>query len=164
MSLAGNSPLEEFDGGRQRLNDTDPDRSTTNSEATHWIYAGVNSSNVKEIEVWPTPSTAILLRGQYLREAPTLVAATTIDVPVPILVYAAAADACHMLHAKQGTQETMWENKALFFERKANEVAKDYRPVELELTSPPNQFGRWAGGLKSLRGTDYETTHQLESP
>lgn len=164
VSLAGDFPLEELDGGRKRLDDMEPDRSTTDDHPRHWVYAGTNSSNVREIEVWPVPSTARILRGQYLREAPALVAATTIDVPTPLLVFAAAADACHMLHAKQGSTETMWEAKALFFERKANEVAKDYRITEIELTSPPTQIGRWPSSSASrLRGTDWETDHDLSS-
>lgn len=165
VSLAGDFPLEELDGGRKRLDDTEPERLTTNDHPTSWVYAGADSSNVREIEVWPVPSTARLLRGQFLREAPTLASGTTIDIPVPLLVFAAAADACHMLHTKQGSTETMWENKALFFERKALEVMKDYRITELELTSPPTQLGRWpSSSTAGLRGTDWEVTHDLDTP
>ena len=162
ISIAADYPLEELDGGRERLDRIDPDRSTTGSEVTHWIYAGVNSSNVREVEVWPVPTQARILRGQYLREAPTLTTNSTIDVPVPMLVYGAAADACHLLHAKQGSQEPMWADKALFFERKQREVADDYKFVDFNLTSPPRQLGRRpkSGGL--MRGTDWAVSHDTD--
>lgn len=164
VSLAGSFSLDELDGGRARLDTMDPERSTTNSHPTHWLYAGANSGlTARELEVWPVPTEARLLRGQFNREAPTLSAGTTIDMPTPVLVYAATADACHLLHAKQGSQETMWEQKALFFERKANEVAKDYKVGELEMTSPPTQLGRAPSNTR-LASNDYEVSHQIEMP
>jgi len=166
VSLAGAFPIDELDGGRARLDVMDPERLTTNTHPTHWLYAGSNSGlTAREIEVWPIPTEARLLRGQFNREAPILSAASTIDMPTPVLVFAAAADACHLLHAKQGSQETMWEQKALFFERKSLEVMKDYKIGELELTSPPTQIGRAPSYTRArLLGTDYEVSHQIDTP
>lgn len=162
VSLTGIYPIDELDGGRDRLDEMDPERLTTNSHPTYWCYAGANSAFTREIEVWPVPTQARLLRGQYNREAPILVSGTTVDIPTPLLVFAAAADACHMLHAKQGSMETMWENKALFFERKAEEVKKDYQIGELELTSPPTHLARSSmDRMSQFKGTDYQVTHQI---
>jgi hypothetical protein len=78
-------------------------------------------------------------------------------------VYYTAADGCHLLHAKQGSTESMWENKALFFERKGREVMADYMPIEDDLTSPARSLRRASSNpLRSLRGTDYETSHDLD--
>lgn len=166
ISLAGAFPLDELDGGRTRLDVMDPDRITTNSHPTCWLYAGANSGlTAREIEVWPVPTQSRLLRGQFNREAPILSAGTTIDMPTPVLVFAASCDACHLLHAKQGSQELMWEQKALFFERKANEVAKDYQVNELELTSPPTQLGRAPSYTSArLRNWDYLVSHDIDTP
>lgn len=164
ISLVGTYPMEELDGGRSRLDEMDPDRLSTGDHPTFWVYAGAERTKaIREIEVWPVPTAARVLRGQYNRDAPTLALNNVIDVPAPVLVYASAADGCHLLHAKQGSTETMWENKALFFERKANEVAKDYKITELEMTSPPTHLMHAAHGrMGNLRGTDYEVAHDLD--
>ena len=166
ISLVGDAPIEELDGGRARLDTMDPQRSTTNDHPTYWLYAGADRRlGTREIEVWPVPTMNRFLRGQYNRRAPELSPDTILDLPTPLLVFATAADACHLLHAKQGSEETMWENKALFFERKAGEVQKDYAIRDLELTSPPNHLERSSMDKQSqLAGTDWEVTHQLESP
>lgn len=166
ISLVGTYPIDELDGGRTRLDEMDPDRQTTNDHPNYWLYAGANSQAfTREIELWPVPTQARLLRGQYNRKAPDLKPNSLIDLPIPLLVYSGAADACHLLHAKQGSEETMWENKALFFERKAEEVRKDFEIVELELTSPPTHIGRSSQDRHSqFAGTDYEVSHHLERP
>lgn len=166
VSLVGDYPMDELDGGRERLDAMDPDRITTNDHPTYWLYAGVDATTFdREIEVWPVPTEGRLLRGQFNRIAPTLSSGSTIDLPVALLVYSATADACHLLHAKQGTMETMWENKALFFERKAEEVRKKFERRDFELTSPPNHLGRSNADRRTqFRNTDYEVTHQLDSP
>lgn len=163
ISLVGAYPLEELSGGRSALDEMDPDRLSVADHPNYWFYAGAERVKLtREIEVWPTPTTNRVLRGQYNREAPLLATASIIDVPTPILVYATAADGCHLLHAKQGTTELMWENKALFFERKSQEVAKDYKVNDFERTSPPNQLVKRQSSRSMLRGTDYEITHDLD--
>lgn len=166
ISLVGDYPMEELDGGRERLDAMDPDRLTTNNHPTYWYYAGAHATTFdREVEVWPVPTEGRLLRGQYTRMAPTLSAASTIDLPVALLVYAGAADACHLLHSKQGTMETMWENKALFFERKSEEVRKRFEARDFERTSPATHLGRSSMDKQSqFAGSDWEVSHQLESP
>jgi len=166
VSLVGESPMEELDGGRDRLDAMDPDRITTNNHPTYWCYAGAHATSfTREIEVWPVPTEGRLLRGQHQRSAPTLSASSTIDMPVALLVYAGAADSCHLLHAKQGSMETMWENKALFFERKSEEVRKKFEKRDLELTSPPTHLGRSSMDRQAqFAGTDWEVSHQIEAP
>lgn len=166
VSLVGDYPMEELDGGRERLDAMDPDRITTNDHPTYWLYAGAHATSFdREIEVWPVPTEGRLLRGQYNRMAPTLSSGSTIDMPVALLVYAGAADACHLLHAKQGSMETMWEQKALFFERKEEEVRKKFERHDLELTSLPTHLGRSSMDKRTqFANTDFEVSHQLESP
>ncbi len=166
ISLAGDAPVIELDGGRDRLDLMDPDRITTNNHPTYWCYAGAQATSFdREIEVWPVPTEGRLLRGQFLRMAPTLSSSSIIDLPTALLIYGVAADACHLLHAKQGSMETMWEQKALFFERKEEETRKKFERRDLEMTSPPNQLGRMpASRMASFAGTDWEVTHQIEEP
>lgn len=150
--------IREMDGGRSRLDLLDPGRITTDSRPTHWVYASVNSDNVKMIEVWPVPTTVRLLRGQYLRDAPILDLTTTIDVPVPILVYATAADCFAARAAKTG--DVGDGQMGIFYERKYGEVLLDYKPLERERTSPPRSIGR----LVSPRlGGDYYLDHHIET-
>lgn len=166
LTLVGAYPLDEMDGGRSVLDEIDPDRLSTNTHPTHWVYAGADRVKAtREIEIWPVPTTGRVLRGQYNREAPILGTGSIIDVPTPVLVYAAAADGCHILHAKQGSTELMWENKALFFERKSQEVVKDYKIADFEMTSPPNHLMKVQSDRRTaLRGTDYEISHDLDTP
>lgn len=166
ISLVGDYPVDELDGGRERLDAMDPDRLTTNNHPTYWYYAGAHATTFdREVEVWPVPTEGRLLRGQYTRMAPTLSAASTIDLPVALLVYAGAADACHLLHSKQGTMETMWENKALFFERKSEEVRKRFEARDFERTSPATHLGRSSMDKQSqFAGSDYAVSHDLEVP
>jgi hypothetical protein len=156
-TLAGQMRLEEYEGGRTALDLDDPYRTATAAEPTHWLYAGEDTSNVKQVELWPVPTSARLLRGQYLKSAGTLASGTYIDIPVPMLVFSAAADCCHLLHAKLGSSETMFENMALFFERKVTEISTDYKVVDQAERSLPTQIGRSTrrgGGQRSM-GADY---------
>lgn len=162
LSLAGQFQLEELSGGRSSLDMDDPDRLSVSDHPTHWFYAGAERVRLtREIELWPVPTVNRILRGQYNREAPLLSTASIMDIPAPVLVYATAADGCHLLHAKQGTTELMWENKALFFERKSQEVVKDYKINDFERTSPPNYLARSSSSSR-FSGTDYEITHDLD--
>jgi hypothetical protein len=166
VSLVGDYPMEELDGGRERLDAMDPDRITTNNHPTYWYYAGAHATTFdREIEVWPVPTEGRLLRGQFNRMAPTLSSGSIIDMPVAVLVYGGAADACHLLHAKQGTMETMWEQKALFFERKEEETRKKFERHDLDKLSLPTHLGRSSmDKMSQFAGSDYEVSHQLESP
>lgn len=159
LSLAGDFPIEEMDGGRTELDRIDPDRSASSAHATHWVYTGVNSSNTVEIELWPVPTSNRVYRGQFARRAPTLAATTTIDIPRGVLVYAVAADSLNMLHAKTG--DAAYQTLALFYESKAKNVAQEIKPIELERLSLPTTLKRRSGALGGLRGTDFEVDHDL---
>ena len=161
ISLSGaNFEVDELDGGRSALDEIDPTRSTTAAHPTHWVYAGENSSSVREIEVWPVPTSAALLRGQYSRRAPTLAASTEIGMPRSVLVYAVMADACNMLFHKTG--DTVWGDRAVFYERKYGDDEKRFRFMDLERLSPARSLGhhRRLGGF---RGTDFEATHDMDA-
>lgn len=162
-ALAGQIPLEEYDGGLDALDHADPYRTATADEPTRWLYAGESDTNVKLVELWPVPTAGRILRGQYLKAAGTLTSSSYIDIPVPLLVFATAADACHLLHAKQGSSEAMWSDKALFFERKATEVSTDYYVNDQAERSLPTRLGRAAshgGGRGSGPGGDYWVSRQ----
>lgn len=161
-ALAGYFPVNELDGGRDAIEMIDPRRISTSDQPFYWFWAGTDPmTGYRRVELWPVPSTARILRGQYLKQAATLTGSDVVQVPAPLLVWATAADCCHILHAKQGSTETMWENKALFFERKANEVESDYGVVDFARLSPNRTLRKrryWSG----LEGTDFEVTHQMD--
>ena len=158
----GNYELRELDGGRSRLDIADPDRSTSGSDPLVWCYAGENSSGVREIEVWPVPTVAGLLRGQYVRRAPTLSDdADEIGVPRSVIVWAVAADGASMLFAKTG--DISWQNRADHFSARYLIEEERYRAMELERTSPPTSIKRRKGVMGGLRGTDFETSHDLDA-
>lgn len=156
VSISHKYRLEEMSGGRYMLDQQDPMRELTSDSITHWCYAGTDSSNVREIEIWPSPTIGTILRGQATKEAPSLAAASTIDIPVPLLVYSAVADCCHLLASKQGSTEQMWTTIALFYERKAAEVEKEYRVVESDLSSPLTHLD---GSSLSTMGGDWAVSH-----
>ena len=158
-TLSGRFPVEELDGGRDTLDHSDPYRHETNTDPRYWMYAGESSLSVKEIELWPVPTAARLLRGQYIKKAPTLASLSTIDISVPYLTFAVTADCCGMLHAKTGDQS--WATLQLFYERKAAEVGADVMPIELTRLSLPRTIAR-APRTTGLGVTDYGVSHHLD--
>lgn len=158
-SLSGRFKIDELDGGRDTLDYNDPYRHETNADPRYWLYAGESSLSVKEIELWPVPTAARLLRGQYIKKAPTLASLSTIDISVPYLTFAVTADCCGMLHAKTGDQS--WATLQLFYERKSAEVGADVMPTELTRLSLPRTIAR-APRTTGLGVTDYGVSHQLD--
>ena len=158
----GNYELRELDGGRSRLDVADPDRSITASDPLVWCYAGESTTSVREIEVWPVPTTALLLRGQYVRRAPTLSDdADEIGLPRSVMVWAVSADAASMLFSKTG--DAAWQNRADHFTARYIVEEERYRAMELERTSPPTSIKRRKGVLGGLRNTDFEVSHDLDA-
>jgi hypothetical protein len=158
FSLGSNYPLREMDGGREQLDRLDPQRSSTTSDPTHWLYAGDNSSGIRELEIWPVPTTSKLLRGQYLNEAPLLTSSTRIAISVPALVYGLAADCYNMLYSKTGDEG--YKNLGLFYEKKHTQVLNDVIPYEVSRMSPPQSIHRRRSAFG--RGTDWEVSHDLD--
>ena len=159
---SGNYELRELDGGRSRLDVADPDRSITASDPLVWCYAGESTTSVREIEVWPVPTTALLLRGQYVRRAPTLSDdADEIGLPRSVMVWAVSADAASMLFSKTG--DAAWQNRADHFTARYIVEEERYRAMELERTSPPTSIKRRKGVLGGLRNTDFEVSHDLDA-
>lgn len=153
ISLVGQNPMSEYDGGRDALDAADPYRLSTNSDPFFWVYAGEDASTtpLRQVEIVPVPTAARLLRGQYLRAAPTLAAATFIPVSRAMLVYLTTADVLNMLHAKTGDES--YKDLALFYIREGDGAAKDAQFVDQERLSLPTTIRRAprAGGL----GADY---------
>lgn len=160
LTLSGDYDVEELDGGIEELTATDPDRSATGDHPRFWVYAGVDSSGNRQIEVWPVPSENRVLRGVGLRTSPTLADGTTIDVSVPMLVYGSAADCCNLLYAKTG--DKAWQELGLFYERKHKEVEDDMAFADHKHLNPPASLGRRPSG--SRLGQDYHVTHLDEEP
>lgn len=159
VTLAGQYTLDEFDGGRAELDLFDPYRLSTTDTPTHWLYAGVNSSNVRELELWPAPTAAQLLRGQYARQAPTLESSSTVDIHFPALIYGTTADCYNMLYAKTGDEA--YQKMGLFYEKKVTQVLNDVLPYEVAKWSPPRTIQRRQGVFG--RGTDFEVDHDLDA-
>lgn len=160
ISLVGQRPLEEYDGGRDAIDQDDPYRLMTAVTPTKWLYAGEDSSGNLQLEVHGVPTAARVLRGQYLKRAATLTGSTVIPVNRALLAYCAAADVLNMLHAKTGDQS--YKDLALFYERKSNEVKTDVEVVDLERQSLPSSIAR--APRSGLAGTDWEVSHQLDTP
>lgn len=80
ISLAGDDPIYEYDGGRVALDESDPHRLETRDHADWWLYGGQNSSNVRTVELTPVPSIARIYRGQIATEAPLLDDQTVIEI------------------------------------------------------------------------------------
>lgn len=159
-SLAGDGEIDEYDGGRAALDIDDPYRLTTNTYPTRYCWAGeATTGGLREIELWPVPSSAVLLRGQYMKAAATLAASTALDVPVPLLVYGTAADACGLLQAKE--QSPQWAVLQGFYEGKFSSALEDYRRKDQGRLSLPRTIGRSPGGR---HGQEWFVTHHGEEP
>lgn len=158
MSLASNYPLAELDGGREALDRIDPNRQSQASDPTSWVYAGINTSSVRLIEVWPVPSAGKTLRGQYMTEAPRITSTSTIQVHQSALTYAVAADAYNLLHSKTGDQS--YKDMGLFYEKKYAETKNDLIPYEVARNSPPTSIGRQRRSWG--RGTDRENSVDMD--
>jgi len=154
--------VEELDGGRDALDRLDFDRSTTQDLPTRWVYAGIDSSGYRRIELWPVATTADVLTGQYARTTPTLSDSSVIPFNRALLVYGVAADCFNVLAEKTGDEN--FRALALFYERKHNEVKADVLPIEYERMGLPTSLGRVPSGRGRLRNTDYSVDHQIEEP
>lgn len=156
VSLVGQEPMIEYDGGREALDAADPYRLSTGSDPRFWLYAGEDSSSVRQVEIVPVPTAARLLRGQYLRAAPTLTAATTIPISRAVLAYFTAADVLNALHAKTGDES--YAKLALYYIREGAAARNEAEFTDMERLSLPSSIGRAprSGGL----GQDYFKTHQ----
>lgn len=163
LSIVGKFQLEPFDGGTEALDLYDSYRLSTNSHSTHWVY--YNSPRVtngqQRVELWPAPTEARTYKCLYLKAAAAAILPTYVDIPVPPLQAFITADSCHLLHAKQGSSETMWENKALFFERLGNEMLTDYKVDRIEKRQPPTQLGRYFRHAR-FAGTDFAVDHHTD--
>jgi hypothetical protein len=158
MSLGSNYPLREMDGGRDQLDRLDPQRSSSTSDPTHWMYAGEDTNGVRLLELWPVPTISKVLRGQYLNEAPTITPSTRIAISVAAFTYALAADCYNMLHSKTGDEA--YKNLAVFYEQKTTQVLRDVIPYEVSRLSPPQSIHRRRSAFG--RGTDWEVSHDLD--
>ncbi|MBI2007653.1 hypothetical protein HYS85_00235, partial [Candidatus Saccharibacteria bacterium] len=134
LTLAANYPLEEMDGGREFMDRLDPNRISSSSDPTHWVYSGATSQNIRQIEVWPVPSDARTLRGMYLTEAPVVSSTTVITIHPAVFTYAVASDCYNMLFSKTGDQS--YQHLALFYEKKYAETKNDIMPWEVAKNSP----------------------------
>jgi len=159
VSLVGQQPMEEYDGGREALDAADPYRISTGSDPRSWLYAGENSSGVREVEIVPVPTAARLLRGQYLKASPTLASGTTIPISRAVLAYYAAADVLNALHAKTG--DTSYKELALYYIREGGAARKEAEFNDLERLSLPTSLGR---APRAGLGADFLKTHHLEEP
>ena len=160
VSLVGQNPMSEYDGGREALDAADPYRLATGSDPNYWIYAGEDASAtpLRQVEIVPVPTAARLLRGQYLRAAPTLAASTFIPVSRALLAFLTTADVLNMLHAKTGDES--YRQLALFYVREGEMAEKDARFVDQERLSLPTTLGR-APRTPGL-GADYYKTHHMD--
>lgn len=156
ISLVGANPMTEYDGGREALDATDPYRLTTGSDPDHWIYAGEDSSSVRQVEIVPVPTAARILRGQYLKTAPTLASGTTIPVSRAMLVFLTAADVLNMLHAKTGDES--YRQLALFYIREGDSATTESRLADMERLSLPTSLGRAprSGGMGAGHWVDHD--------
>ena len=157
ISLVGANPMTEYDGGRDALDAADPYRLLTNADPFYWLYAGEDSSNVRQVEITPVPTAARLLRGQYLKATPTLASGTTIPVSRAMLVFLTAADVLNMLHAKTGDQS--YKDLALFYIREGDGATSDAKFADMERLSLPTSLGRASGTPRGV-GSGYWVTHQ----
>ena len=158
VSLVGANPMGEYDGGRDALDAADPYRLATGSDPNFWIYAGEDASAtpLRQVEIVPVPTAARLLRGQYLRAAPTLAATTFIPVSRAMLAFLTTADVLNMLHAKTGDES--YRQLALFYIREGDAAAKDSQFLDQERLSLPTSLGR--APRRPGLGADYFKTHQ----
>lgn len=158
LSIGYDYPLDEFDGGREALDNVDPQRESVASDVRFWCYAGVGTGTTRQIEVWPVPTTARTLRGQYMMEAPQITTSSTIsNVHPAVLTWAVAADSYNLLHSKTGDES--YKHLGLYYEKKSTEALNDILPHEISRNNPPTTI--WRRKRRFGRGSDFEVDHDL---
>ena len=108
LSITSDVKMNEWT--QQDLDRLDPYRSSTASRPYVYSLRGLNSSSYYDMEVWPIPSAASILRLDYLKTS-----SLTNDTDVPpyrgdILVYRVAQAGASFLHARTG--DAAWLNLA----------------------------------------------------
>lgn len=102
LSMAYRDPLTEIT--RQDLDRLDPDRTVTATDPRYWCMRELDSSNVRQVELWPVPTGAVLVRFQYTK---TNTLSSDSDVPLyrsDVLVWKSAASGAYLLYAKTGDE------------------------------------------------------------
>lgn len=108
LSLTSDVKMNEWQ--QQDIDRIDPYRSATASRPYIYSIRGLNSSNYYDVEVWPVPSSASILRLDYMKTS-----SLTNDTDSPpyrgdILVYRLAQAGASFLHARTG--DAAWLNLA----------------------------------------------------
>lgn len=117
----------------------DPYRSTTATWPEAYCFREQDSAGTRQIELWPTPSTGVLLRMNYLR-ANTLSDARG-GWPLyrtDVLVWKAAASCAYLLYAKTGDQA--WIDLAKEYIAQYDKSLQGARLDDLSKNSPAHRI------------------------
>jgi hypothetical protein len=154
-SIASLYPIVET--SRQDIDRWDPYRSTTEDHPTHYAYAELSSTNIRQIEFWPTPAAAALIRFQYLK---TNTLSDGADVPLyrsDVLVWKSAASCAFLLYAKTGDDN--WMQLADRYTIQYDRSLTGARLDDIGKNSPAHKI-RDVYGYQYLSG-DYNIDHDI---
>jgi len=101
------------------FNRIDPARATTGSTPYFWAYAGINSTNGIKIEIYPVPTTVVMLRVYGKFSVPTLAEGDVPKLPEE-LIKAHALLACYELKDVQQPDQGWGKKLQVQAQRYAN--------------------------------------------
>lgn len=142
-SMVYQTPIH--DTTRQDLDRIDPYRTYRSSIPTHRIFRELSSTGLRQIELWPVPSAAVLIRFQYLKknDTPTTGSSWSADTTYPlyradILVWKSGETAAYFLFSKTGDQS--WAVLAERYHNNYNESLSGARLDDLAKNSSASKI------------------------
>lgn len=100
-------PTREFrleETTRGFIDQIDPTRLTTGT-SRYYAMRELSSTNAMQIEFWPRPNVAGIVRVPYLKKAPTLTGSDTVLLRQDVVTYLASHDAALYLLGKHGDEK-----------------------------------------------------------
>jgi hypothetical protein len=145
---------EIIDTPYEELDRTDPYRTITGIP-TRFAYRET-VANTRQVEIWPVPTSAFLIRFQYIKTN-----SLTDDGSIPlyrtdVLVWKAAASCAFMLYAKNGDES--WHNLATAYLTQYEKSLIGARLDDLGRNSPASKIRDVTHRSVNI-GTDWELDH-----
>jgi hypothetical protein len=151
----------------QELNRIDPYRSVTSDIPFRYSYRELSSAGYRQIEVWPTPTSAVLLRFDYFKTnaPPILGVSWSNDTTSPlyrsdVLVWKSAETAAYLLFSKTGDQS--WAVLSERYHNNYNESLLGAKLDDLGKNSPAHKIRDTAYRAWPLYDTSWSIDHDAQ--
>jgi len=129
VSFSGNRKITEI--ARQELDRLDPKRNTKADHPQVFSYVQRDSSDDVQVEFWPVPNSAQVIRCHYLKRGTIASDSDKPLYPSNVLKWKAAVSACYFLKAKTG--DRTWFDLAQGYQAEYTRAYSEAKEEDLAL-------------------------------